>query len=355
MRQKIRYVMVGIFLLGITMLSSFSVEAAVAINQSTFPEKVVRDYVKEIYDTNKDGKLSDKELEKPKTIGIKSTRYAANNQEISTDKENIDFTGMENFPNIKKVSFIAKDLISCDWLKHFPHIKTVCISSGNFDEGIISLTGDLGNLESIEISGTIKKLNITGNKISNMRIICSKLPSKYKVYIPNVQKLYISGCAKLNFGVLKKLEYLYVSHSRLKKINLSQYPNLQSLSLDTNKKLRKINLEQVKDSLLDLDCSNNKVLSKLDVSKVRRLKVLQIQKCPIKKLNVSKNLKLERLSCNGLKVVSLDLYKNKSLKKVKISRCPLKKVVINKKFEKKEKNYIKKMAKKHKFKMIVKK
>lgn len=128
-------------------------------------------------------------------------------------------------------------------------------------------------------------------------------------YFPNLEKLDVTG------GTLSKLDI-----SKNKKLTELRCNNteLTKLSLKNNKMLKKLYCSQCKLKKLDLkanselkilNCEDNK-LSSIDLSPCTKLQSLFISGSKLKKLDLSKNVNLNELSCTNTQIKNLDLKNN---------------------------------------------
>ena len=248
----------------------------VAINETTFPDSIIRQRVSEVADQNKDGKLSVKERLSVKKVWF-ADKYDYYNTEdgISVDVGVKDIKGIDLFPNLEEIELWAPSYATLN-LKQLANnnklrkIRVVGDSVGSVNIGKVSFPD--GNV--------IETIDLTQVKIQSLDVKnCCKLES-----------LSISpessNFSKLDVTKNTKLKKLYVNGAKLTKLYLSKNKHLTYLDCSGNK-IKKLNLKNNK-KLIYLDCSGNRYT----------------------KINLSHNKKLKYLTCTGIKLKSINLTKN---------------------------------------------
>ena len=251
----------------------------VAIDETNFPDLVFLNEVRDAFDKNKDGILSQAERESVDEIDVHGP-----------DKGIKSLKGLEFFPNLKKLNCSYNFISNLDVSKN-PNLEELVCYNNSFN------TLDLS-----------KNLNLK--------------------YI----HIYSTRMTTLDVSKNQKLEKLYCGHGDLKSIILSEKPNLKELSCDDNKLTtldvsKAPNLEIIecyKNQLTTLDISKNPKLTKLDcsynlfntldVSKNSKLARLFCGNNKLKTLNVQNNLELESLYCDENELTELDINNNLKLR-----------------------------------------
>lgn len=185
----------------------------VEINESNFPDKKFKDYVRANYDNEfiSKGYLRQGELDAVRTIDLTDIKY----DRISSLK------GIEHFKNLKVLrlnsSVITNINLSSNKALWILNIKC---------ERLSDLTlGALDNLEDLSCDyAQIASLNLSE---------CKNLKSIKFARVEKLADLDVSGC--------KNLEKLWVANSIFETIDLSNNTNLKNLNLFTGK-LKKIDL-----------------------------------------------------------------------------------------------------------------
>ncbi|WP_341476077.1 InlB B-repeat-containing protein [Bifidobacterium simiarum] len=162
-----------------------------------------------------------------------------------------------------------------------------------------------------------------------------------------------SSLTSLALPHTEELTQLYIGDSSLQSVDVSHNPQLQeltissdhlsSLDLSHNTQLTFLRIDSLKAPMTSLDLSHNTQLTKvliygthlasLDVSKNRNLTLLEIAGSenendssfltPIRSLDVSHNVKLDRLKIGSDRMSSLDVSHNVNLTDLDVSATPL--------------------------------
>ena len=229
---------------------------AVPINKTNFPAKDFRNYVKQNFDTNGDGKLSKAEAKSAKSIYLE-------------DMSCPNMKGIEHFTNLTDLS---------------------CVYCG------------------------VKKLNVTKNtKLQELDCSGNKLTA---LNVTKCTKLVYLNCSKnaltaLNVTKCTKLQELDCHSNALTALNVTKCPKLIRLSCNDNA-LKKLNVTK-STKLQWLDCSENK-LTALNVTKCPKLSKLYCESNVLKKLNIGSNKQLVSLHAEGNQITSIDLKNNAYLR-----------------------------------------
>jgi len=264
----------------------------VKIDKSVFPDKGLRERLKELYDTDKDGYLSSKEIKTIKALGI----YVGH--KVS------DLTGIEQLTSLTNLYVESDNLKSYDLSKN-------------------------KNLTTLAIRANISSVDVTKlTKLENLWIESTKLQS---VDISkNTQLKDLMLTAKDGYCKVKNLDLS--SNKELKSI-LIYSDRLESLDVTKNLKLEELNLSSFVENgylLKSIKFGNNKVLKKaflgingiesIDISKCADLEEFSIYSPKLSDIDVSKNQKLKKLDllmCSGLK--EIDISANTGLKSFSFS------------------------------------
>lgn len=255
-----------ILILGSMFATSLNIYAAdININAKTFPDLYFREYIKQIYDIDGNGKLSDAERNSVKEINIgEDSDYQCEYEFYEAD-------------TIKGIEF-------------FTNIENLDCSGNNLDKLDISKNKKLTYLNCS--SNQLEKLNIKNNK---------------KLKELNCEYNYIY---KIDLKKNKELTKIDIGHNKLSKISLLKNKKIIYLDLSGNK-LKNINVNKLK-KLETLYCTDNK-LTKLNVAKNKKLLCVRCDRNKIRTLNLKKNIQLDELSCAYNKLKKLNLKKNKLL------------------------------------------
>ena len=253
---------------------------AVAINKTNFPDNVFRGYVKESFDTDGNGKLSQTEIDAVENIDVYNKGIAS-------------LKGVERFANLKTLSCISNRL------------KTLDISKNR-------------KLEMLACSyNALTKLDLSKNAKLTL-ILCGNNELK-----------------TLDVSNLKQLESLDCSDIGLTKLDVSKNTKLTQLLCAQNK-LKALNVTR-NTKLTFLSCWKN-ALTKLDVSKNTKLTYLSCGNNKLKTFNVSKCTQLETMDCSNNQLTKLTLGSKKNLtslyaygnklKSIDLKNCPILKKMV---------------------------
>ena len=284
---------------------------------------------------------------KIKSLDVSTSSYLTNlmcnNNVISTLKLNSDIKkidcssnklktlNIKNCPDLfelkcKNNSLSKLDISGCPWLvavykesnydssnqyyrKYFDGIHN-CILS--IDSGLVITTNNNSSDEVVEINDVNFKDAFFRNDISLYDQDEDGWLDKLEIAMITTLNLNYS-----NIKDLSGIEYL----SDLKKLSCNEI-SLSKLDVSKNKKLEFLECEKTGLTKLDLSqntnlkrlyCSGNQI-KKLDVSKLSKLEYLDCSENILETLDISKNAKLQVLSCYGNKLSSLNLGKITTLK-----------------------------------------
>ena len=192
---------------------------SVAINDDNFPDFYFQVFIKNSFDTNKDGKLSDKERAAITEINVgRPSEYRSDLEYPAPDT----LEGIEFFPNLKKL------YCSECYLDYLDVSKNKKLEELNCNDN------------------NLQKLNLKNNtKLKMLRCSYNKLK---KININKNKKLQTFYCSdnkikKLNVDKNKKLEDIIISGNLLKKIDITKLSNLKSICCGENK-LKKLDISK---------------------------------------------------------------------------------------------------------------
>lgn len=263
---------------------------SIAIDDKNFPDFYFQTYVKKKFDTNKDGKLSDKERKAVTEIDVgRPSEYRLDWEYPAPDT----LEGIEFFPNLKRL-FCAESYLGV--LDVSKNIK------------LEELNCRFNNLEELNLKYN-KYLRILSCGNNNLKKIDVGKNAKLEKFYCNNNKL-----KQINLDKNKKLTALLVSYNKLQKLNIKGLSQLQILCCSKNK-LKKLDLTHNK-KLNTLECDTNK-LTKLNVSKNKLLDYLHVGNNAIRKLDLSKNKLLQTFCCNDNQL----LTGNVKLSQTQLERC----------------------------------
>ena len=263
---------------------------SVAINDDNFPDFYFQVFIKNSFDTNKDGKLSDKECAAITEINVGRPSEYRSDLEYPAP---YTLEGIEFFPNLKTLDCTKCGLYYLDISKN---------------KKLEYLNCSYNNLEKLYLKKNTKleTLSCTDNKLKKIDISQSK---KLKIFYCSDNKI-----KKINLDKNRKLEDILISGNLLKKIDITKLSNLKSICCGRNK-LKKLDVSKNK-KLNCLECHTNK-LTKLNVSKNKLLDYLHCGENAIRKLDLRKNKLLTTFRCDGNRL----LTGNVKLSRTQLTRC----------------------------------
>ena len=269
--------------------------ADVDINRR-FPDSAFRTYVKDTFDTDGNGKLSDEEITAATLVNC----------------GNLGIKSLQGIETLTEATYLY-----C----YSNPLQTIDIRYNT-------------KLTYMNCSGTeLTGLDLSGNgELNGIDCSCTKISSLDVSMCKRLETLYCrdSELTSLTLGSLSKLKELICEDNHLTQLNLSGVSGLTRLACGGNK-LSKLDVSGLT-VLTQLACDGNP-LSSLDVSKNTSLTVLGCSSCNLAALDVSRNKALGYLNCHSNRLTSLDLSAQKKLyslaccankiKKVKIGSCPI--------------------------------
>ena len=241
----------------------------VEINSTNFPNDTFREIVKTL-DTNNDDVLT--YIERSKLRSLDLSKPDKNNSEADQTYADDKYRQIDDF------------------------------------KGIEYLT----NLRNVNISGNTAVTSIDLSSCTKLDcILANQCPKLEKSVLPEGVKevyIYISGLKEFDAAKYPKLEILKIFNTQVTSVDVSKNPNLK-----------------------ELDLSDDKLTSGIDVTNCPELTYLNVNRTGIGKLDVSKNTKLEKLYISendGIELVGLD--KLSSLLTLEADHCGLTKIDVSK-------------------------
>ena len=353
----------------------------VAIDEAHFPDKIFRDYVKANFDTDKDEKLSQDELDKVVEIDIsgnsvfslKGIEHFKNLTYLNCSDNYLKSLDVSNNPNLTKLYCSGNNLTSLVVGENPNLTKLECylnkLSSLDVSNNpnLTKLDCNNNNLKSLDVSNNpnltkldcsfnhelksldvrkntnLNELSCVGNKLTSLDLSKNtELNQLYcnsnkltKLDLSNNTKLAVLNCnenelTSLVLGENPKLYQLYCFSNNLTSLDLSKNPKLYQLYCYDNK-LTKLDLSK-NTSIYDLRCENNKLTS-LVLGENTKLTYLDCSVNHLTELDVSKNTKLSKLNCSNNNLMSLDVSKNTNLWNLYCSTNKLTSLVLGDPYE----------------------
>ena len=224
-----------------------------------FPDPIFRAYVMDMFDTDKDGRISKEEAEKVTYINVNG--YAA-------------------------VKGYAEEIASLEGVQYFTNLTRLVCDNNKLTE--LDLTHNTA----------LTELSCSYNQLTTLNVIgCSAL---YYLWCENnqLETLNVSGCPALTV--------LVCYSNKLTELDVTQNSALEYLSCYTNQ-LTKLDVTQ-NTALGELRCSSNQ-LTTLDVTQNPALEALGCSSNQLTELDVTQNTALEILQCYSNQLTTLDVSK----------------------------------------------
>ena len=273
-------------------------EQGVAIDEKNFPDEAFRSYVKKRYDWDKNGYLSDGEIERVTELSI-----GGDDEDGLNSCKN--FQGVELFPNLDNISVRDSDMET-------------------MDTNILSIAKTLeirecDNIKNLDLSACTKLENLTlegcGN-ITNLDLSpCSELGSLEIEYCNKLEKVNARGCKNLRSSSMENCD-------KLNTVDLSECKELTTVAFDSTEGFENINVSGC-ENLTTIDSYGCKGIKTLDLSRCGKLETLNLYNSGISALDLSpckESLQALNVSdCKNLKDV--DITGCKSLEEVNFSDC----------------------------------
>ncbi len=208
---------------------------------------------------------------------------------------------------------------------------------------LTSLSVECGNQKSIPVGDNTTFLSIRstyagvvdilgGKKLKTVSYSTTqktKLNFKKAKGYSNITSIWVSG-KKVNDIVLpnqNNLQEVDISGTGVSKIDISKCKKLTAFQCYYGK-LKTLNISANK-NLKDIGANGNKI-TKLDTSKNKKLECVVINENKIKSIDVKKNKKLNRLEVAGNKLKTIDTSKNSKLETLNVGENKLKSLNVTK-------------------------
>lgn len=327
--QNNRKLMKRIFTLAALVLALTGAQASVVINSTTFPDERLREAVKENFDTDENGTLSDAEIlaatdmQVVEVGNLKGLEYLTNMQHIdfwSYEEENqmavkgFDFSV---FPNLDYVGFLYyHGLTSLDFSKNTKLYRVSIRECNNLST--LKLNADIAEielhelpklteldlsqcpklyvvdlrtllgikdldfsnhpaLEVVHLAGwwgenekwELNSINFEGSLLNGLNMESIKVESLTLKGLENLVSVVIPGCdiTTATFENCPYLNYLEINECDIHTLTVKNCPDLAVLTCQENK-VRQLFLDSTP-NLIRLDCWDNKLMF-LDLSQVQK-------------------------------------------------------------------------------------
>ncbi len=233
----------------------------VLIDENNFPDNNFRAYVEQKMDADKNGRLSENEIDNVLIIDV-------NNKEISSLK------GIEFFSKLKELYCNNNSLDSLDVSQNIVLQKLQC--SGN----------QLKNLD-VSQNTWLEILCCDSNQLDNLNVDQNVVLTDLQCGDNQLENLDVSQNVAL--------EILHCDGNQLNSLDVSQNIKLKGIQCGENQ-LKNLDVKQ-NVALQKLQCSGNQ-LENLDVSQNVALEILYCENNKLSSLDVSNNIELKTLLCD---------------------------------------------------------
>ena len=318
-------------------ISRYSYAPCVPIDETTFPDEKLREYILSTKYKVSVGLL----IHTPNITEAHQTIYYINfpydrtiESVTSIDVSNkgiANAKGLEMFVNLTSLNVADNNLTSLTVTPYKSLEKLYCqnnqlsylnptnnrkLTELNCSDNQLTALNLLNNTELtvLQCGGNqLAELNLSNNK-ELTELLCNN-NQLTTLNLANHTKLTGLDCRanqlpSLTLACNETLEYLICIHNKLTSLSLSEYKKLATLNCATNR-LTSLTLPKG-NALLEVFCSNNK-LTALDASGNTELTNLQCVENSLTSLNVKNCGKLDRLFCGTNKLSELDLTDNTAM------------------------------------------
>ena len=219
-------------------------EYLVEINETNFPDNLLRRYMNLVVDSNQNGKIEQDEVQKIKYLEL---------GEYEGEGE------LEKFTNLGDEG-VVRDFKGIEYLTNLEEMKIAIPTKMTNKKSLYKLT----NLKSVTMLGGFGKTDLKTFDFSNYR----KLNKIQIVQLNNLKKINISKNSNLkSFECWASGKLNEVDFSKCKKVSNIKIvdTNIKKINIGKNKKLKSITIK------------NDNSLKKIDISKARKIKSLKIE------------------------------------------------------------------------------
>ena len=319
---------------------------------STFTDANFRSYVSSNFDTNKDGTLSEKEIDAVTSLNVSISTYSKKisslaGVDVFTSLEYLDCSGqaigsldVADLENLKSINASSDQLTTFTLPKKAEQLASVNLSYNQITDITFQTT-----------YAALKELNVYGNQLTSIDL--SKLPALVRLNVgynalsvldlsknTNLEFLHCQSMTKLqtldissNSADHTKLAYVDCSHmlsggqGAIKELDVTGDTGLKTLIADDNS-IDVLNMDGAT-SLLTLSVAGNKIKS-IDVSKESSLETLNLSNNSIQSVDVSKNAFLKYLNLGAMQLSTIDVTKNPLLEKLDLNSNQLMEINVSK-------------------------
>ncbi|MBR3058449.1 MAG: DUF4214 domain-containing protein [Clostridiales bacterium] len=325
----------------------FDSNAFVLIDETNFPDEILREYVSAMYDEDAGGFLDDDEIAAAKELQIRDSKLESlAGIEYLTELTSIDVENhLEEEGSLTTIDLSKNTKL--EKLNCYGNKLTALDVSNNTE--LLELDVMENYLKSLNVTKNtkLKQLYASGNQISSLDLSQNLDLEDLAVGGNSLQSLDVTKNTELlsltaDFNQLKsldltnntKLQSVFISENQITELDISTLTDLVFFCADNNKlktidtsKCEKLESFSATENLLEtVDFSKNdeltyvwlykNELTELDFSHNGKLKSLLCMNNKLTKLNIKENKYLEDLFCGSNSLTELDLSNNTKLKKL---------------------------------------
>ena len=349
-----------VFVLAVTLSvvglkQSVFAENLITVDETTFPDKVLREavldewkWVKQDYDdyddeedtesNNEDEESNQIDADLIKSISV----YGYGDSEVVTNLKGIELLTKLESLSITNYSGGKFDLSKNTNLNYVRISSNKYVLSPNDFVSLPKLTSlilggkvvstiepsKLKNLKFLLIlcKQGVKKVDVSkSSKLEGLTLWCSNLTSVNLGKSSKLTWVYIEGAKKLtsvNVSKLTNLTDLTVRDCNISKIDVSKNKKLLTFKINGNKKIKSVNLKNNPNiSSINIGYTG---ITKLDTSKMKKLESLEVYNTKLSGLNLKKNTKLHSIDVSNSSIKKLDITSNKKATRVNIAGSKIK-------------------------------
>lgn len=338
-------------------------KTGVEVNETNFPDETFRNYVRENFDSNLDGKLSEAEIKGAEEVSLPE-------EEVSSVK------GIEYLSALKKLNLNSTHVSEVDVTKN-PELERLDLGMINEMDEEFNMTYTLSSID-VTKNPKLKYLDITYSNVDQIDVTKNPELEELHVFMSKISNLDLSNNKKLRrldanntnlekVDVTKNLELfaLNLEYTDVSSVDVTKNPKLYEIYLTGDDKITSINLTKNPKlghlrvsgtNIHSLDLSGNKELAafynckqtyenpitweeeqieaapieKLDFSHANKMFEIYLDGSPIKSIDVSNQRNLRHLQIRNTAIKSVDVTKNPKLASLCVTGTPIKKLDISK-------------------------
>ena len=293
----------------------------VPIDEETFPDRNFRDYIKNNFDTDGNGYLSDEEINRVRNIhcenmnvrSVRGIEYFTEIQGLWCLNNHISNWDLSGNPHLKGIwcshnDFVFLDFSACpelEWVYCF-NCKLTSLNLRNNPELAYLECNANPNLKNLDLSGNPKLENLFASEcgLTSLDLSHNPLLCELAAFKNDLSSIDLS-----NNPYLKRLDIWY--NERLGDVDITMLSGLQYYNCAKNN-VTELDMSH-NPELTMLVCSYNPTLTSLDVSGNPKLAFLNLE-CDwrLTSLDVSNNPRLYHLYAFGLRGISEINVRNNS-------------------------------------------